>query len=292
MKKIIGIFFCLSDYSLSEVQVIMAQNGMFRSAMGGFNKQDVLQYIDEITAAWNMERQALEQQVAAGVAAQQELMAANAAAANAAESAIQRAQVAEAQLSETQQQVYDATADLAKSRAAADELAAQLEEALRRAAQLEAAVTAANTQRDDAIAAVADARAQLESRDAATAELAECRETCRRQEEQITAMQQAISRYEQVLGDAETAQQRVDSIVRPFIEQANRQADDTLDSVQAVLAGVLAQLGELQGSVDQRRQALRRCRADSDSRLSAAFGDWLGHSGDTPPAAPSRRFFR
>lgn len=270
----------------------MAQNGMFRSAMGGFNKKDVLQYIDEITAAWNQERQELQARAEAATSAKEELMAANAAAADAADAATQRAQIAETQLVEVQKQVYDTTADLAASRAAADELAAQLEDALRRAAELEATVAAVTAQRDEAIAAVADAKAKLEETASTVAALEESRETCRRQEEQITAMQQAISRYEQVLGDAETAQERVSGIVRPFIEQASRQADDTLDSVQAVLAGVLAQLGELQGSVDQRRQALRRCKADSDSRLSAAFGDWLGQPGDTPPTTPSGRFFR
>ena len=253
----------------------MAQNGIFRSAMGGFNKKDVLQYIDEITAAWNNERQELMARVSAANAAQQELMAANAAAADAADVAVQRAQIAETQLTEAQQQIYDATADLAASRAAANELAAQLEDALHRIAELEATVAAVTAQRDEAIAAVADTKAKLEE----TASTA-------------AALEEAITRYEQVLGDAETAQERVSDIVRPFIEQANRQADDTLDSVQAVLAGVLAQLGELQGSVDQRRQALRRCKADSDSRLSAAFGDWLGQTGSTPTTPPSGRFFR
>jgi len=103
-------------------------------------------------------------------------------------------------------------------------------------------------------------------------------------------MQQAIARYEKVLGNAETAHEHVDGIVRPFIEQANKQADETLDSVQAVLAGLLAQLGELQGNVEQRRQALHRCKADSDSRLSAAFGDWLGLAQDA--SASSGQFFR
>ena len=31
----------------------MAENGMFRKSFKGFNKQDVLQYIDGITAAWD-----------------------------------------------------------------------------------------------------------------------------------------------------------------------------------------------------------------------------------------------
>jgi len=269
----------------------MAQNGLFRSAMGGFNKQDVLQYIDEITAAWNDERRTLEQQAEAAIAAQQELTAAADAAQSAAAVAEQKTQVAETQLTEVQQELYNTTADLAESRAAADELTAQLEEALRRVAQLEATVTAITAQRDEAIAAVADARAQLAENENIARELEDSRQQTSRQAEQINAMQQAIGRYEQVLGDADTAHQRVDGIVRPFIDQANRQADETLDSVQGGLAGDLAQLGELQGSVEQRRQALRRCKADSDSRLTAAFGDWLGQTKDAFNPY-DRHFFR
>ena len=258
----------------------MAQNGLFRNAMGGFNKQDVLQYIDDITGCWNEERISLEQRTQAAEAAHQELTATAEAATAAANVAEQRAQIAETQLTEAQQQLYDTTADLAAARAAADELAAQLEEALRRAAQLEAEVVAVTAQRDEAIAAVAEAREQLATNSGIAAELEDSRRVSRQQAEQINAMQQAIARYEQVLGNVDTAHQRADSIVRPFIEQANKQADETLNSVQAVLAGVLAQLGELQGSVEQRRQALQRCKSDSDSRLNAAFGDWLGKAKD------------
>ena len=269
----------------------MAQNGLFRSAMGGFNKQDVLQYIDEITAAWDNERHELEKQAATALDDQQKLSAAAQMATNAANEAEQKVQLVETQLAEAQQQVYNTTADLAESHAAAAELSTQLEEALRRVAQLEATVTAITAQRDEAIAAVADARAQLADSENTARELEDSRQLARRQEEQITTMQQAIGRYEQVLGSADTAHERVDNIVRPFIDQANRQADETLDSVQAVLAGVLAQLGELQGSVEQRRQALRRCKADSDSRLSAAFGDWLGQTKDAFNPY-DRHFFR
>jgi len=269
----------------------MAQNGMFRSAMGGFNKQDVLQYIDEITAAWNTERQELEQQAEAATAAQKELSDAAQAAEYRAVEAEQKAQVVEAQLAEVQQQMYDATAILAESRTSIEELTAQLNAALKRCSELENEIAAVTNQRDDAIAAVADAREQLTARDGIEQQLEESRRQSRQQGEQITAMQQAITRYEKVLGSADSAHERMDGIVRPFLEQANRQADETLNSVQAVLAGVLAQLGELQGSVEQRRQALHRCKADSDSRLTAAFGDWLEQArGVTNPY--DHHFFR
>lgn len=269
----------------------MAQNGMFRTAMGGFNKQDVLQYIDEITAAWNAERTAMEQQLAEVTATQQKLQEQAEQAVSQAQEADQRAQTAESRLTEVQQQMYDATAELSLHRTTAESLREQLEEALRKVAELEAAVAEVTDQRDQAIATVADIKSQQMDALALTQQLEESRQQNQRQSDQIDSMQQAISRYEQVLGDAETAGERAGNIVRPFIEQANKQADETLDSVQAVLAGVLAQLGELQGSVEQRRQALSRCKADSDSRLNAAFGDWLGETSETNKVSDNH-FFR
>ena len=268
----------------------MAQNGMFRKAMRGFNKQDVLQYIDQITAGWDEERRGLEQQAEAAVAAQAQLQsAADTAAAEAAE-ATQQMQVAQTQLAETQQQVYDTTADLAACRTTIDEMTAKAEEDRQTIARLEAALETVTRERDDAIGAVADGRQQIAELEPLRDQLADAQRSNEELNEQVATMQQTISRYEKVLGNADTAHQRADSIVRPFIEQANRQADETLDSVQAVLAGVLAQLGELQGSVDQRRQALRRCKADSDSRLSSAFGDWLAPTKDINPY--DHHFFR
>ena len=268
----------------------MAQSGQFRSAMRGFNKQDVLQYIDEITGAWDAERKELEQQSAAALAAEEQLRADAQQAQDAAKQAADQAKVAETQLGEVQQQLYDATADLAACRGAMEELDSRLQEALNRVAELEAQVNAITDQRDEAIAAVADAKAQLNDKNALQQQLTDAQHQTHRQDEQIHTLQQTIARYEKVLGKAEDAQEHMDGIVRPFIEQANKQADETLDSVQAVLAGVLAQLGELQGNVDQRRQALRRCKADSDSRLSAAFGDWLGEAKQA--TSSNHHFFR
>ena len=270
----------------------MAKNGFFRTAMRGFHKQDVLQYIDEITGAWNGERYQLEQQAAAATAAAEEMRAAAEQAGAAAAAAVQQAQVAEAQLAEVQQQVYHTTADLADRDRALEETNAQLAALQARIEALERSIAAVTAERDEAIAAVADAREQLAQQAGIGEQLEESNRQVQRQDNQIEALQKAVARYEKVLGNAETAHQRVDGIVRPYIEQANKQADETLDSVQAVLAGVLAQLGELQGSVEQRRQALHRCRRDSDSRLSAAFGDWLNQAQEVAPSPADRYFFR
>lgn len=253
----------------------MAQNGMFRNAMGGFNKQDVLQYIDGVTAEWNVEREGLGRQISESAEAvkslQEQVNALLQQVAEAEQKALeaeQKAQVSDAQLAEVQQQLYDATADLAAAQSVNEQMQEALDEAQARIAQLEQNAADLARQRDDAIAAVADAKAQV-------AIVPELEEKLHRKDEQMAGMQQAIARYEKVLGTAEEAEQRVDGIVRPLINQANKQADDTLDRVQAALAALLAQLGEVQGNVEQRRLALQRCKEDSDSRLTAAFGDLM-----------------
>ena len=275
----------------------MAQNGMFRNAMGGFNKQDVLRYIDEITAAWDAERQARTQQAEAAQTAEaqvrSELRVAQEAAqqaANAAAELEQKAQDVEAQLAVAEQKLSEAEADLSGYRAAVAELTEQLDQAQAQIAAAQSAAEQASAQRDEAIAAVADAKAQMQERSAAEAELEDSRRENRQLRDQMDAMQQAINRYERVLGEAANAQERMSNIIHPFLEQANKQADETLDSIQAVLAGLLAQLGEVQGNVEQRRQALERCKEDSSTRLNAAFGDWLEPVKDAP--ASDRHFFR
>lgn len=267
----------------------MAQNGMFRNAMGGFNKQDVLQYIDGITAEWNTEREGLNRQLGDAAATIQQLqaqlneLAQQADQANRqAQEAQQQAQVMNTQLTEVQQQLYDATADLSAAQSANEQQTDALNEANNRVAQLEQQVSDLSRQRDEAIAAVADAKQQMGT-------VTELENTLRQKEEQIAGMQQAIARYEKVLGTAEEAEQRVDGIVRPLINQANKQADDTLDKVQAALTALLTQLGEVQGNVEQRRLILQRCKEDSDSRLTAAFGD-LMEDGNRPHS--SNHFFR
>ena len=281
----------------------MAEKGIFRSAMGGFNKKEVLEYIDQITAAWDEERRLLtEQAEAAANAAAESAAAAEAADAKAA-AAEQERDNALTQLAAVNEQLNHTAAELDTKNVAIQAMEERMQE--KETALLQTQETLATTraevaeltvQRDEAISAVADARERIAELEVLAARLIEA-------EALAAGLQQENARYKEVLGTAETAQEHVDNIVRPFLEQANRQADETLDAVQAVLAGVLAQLGELQGSVEQRRQALHRCKDDSDSRLSAAFGDWLelarnaAKPADEPPhvdpaPADNGHFFR
>ena len=271
----------------------MAEKGMFRSALSGFNKQDVLEYIDKITAEWDAERQELTaraEQADAHAAAAEEAAATAAAEAEQARKEAAAATERQAAVSEQLRLVSGELDTKNITLQSMEELLQEKDGKLTAALQEAENLTA---QRDEAIAAVADAREQLTQLEAATARLKETESELAEQSARLAALQREVARYEAVLGSAETAQQHVDGIVRPFIEQANRQADETLDSVQAVLAGLLAQLGELQGNVEQRRQALQRCKNDSDSRLTAAFGDWMARARQAAEeSAADSHFFR
>lgn len=266
----------------------MAQNGMFRNSMRGFHKQDVLQYIDGITAEWNEERVALEQAANEAVAARDALQASADEAVATAAAAVEQQQAAETQLEDALQRLADTSADLTVAATTIEEMTTQLEEARRRLTQLEQELTATAGERDSAIAALTDAKEQLAANTATARELEESRRQVSRQNEEIAAMRQTIHRYESVVGDADAVHQKVEGIVRPYIEQAGREADETLNSVQASLDALLAQVGELQSSIDQSRRTLQSSKADSDSRLAAALEDWLNAAQD---AGGDRHFF-
>ena len=140
---------------------------------------------------------------------------------------------------------------------------------------LEQELAATAEERDAAIAALADAKVQAEEAQSLRQQLEDSRRLASSQNEQIASMSRTIQRYESVLGDADTAAQKMDGIVRPFIEQASRQANDTLDGVQNALSVILGQLADLQNDIDQRRQNLRYSKSDSDARLSDALNQWL-----------------
>lgn len=267
----------------------MAQNGMFRKTFRGFHKQDVLQYIDEITGAWDEERKSLTAAADEAITAQEELRAAADEAQAQATAALEQQQVAETQLAEVQQKLYDTTADLTVAATTIEEMATQLEECQRRLAQLERELSATADERDNAIAALADTKAQLAANTATAQQLEESRRQVGHQTEQIADMRRTIDRYEAVVGNADTVHQKVEDIVRPYIDQTGRQADQTLDTVQVSLNALLAQLSEVQNTIDRSRAALRQCKADSDSRLTDALDEWLASAQDI--SGTRRHFF-
>lgn len=267
----------------------MAQNGMFRKSFKGFNKQDVLQYIDEITAAWDTERKALETTANEAVAARDALQTVADEAQAQAAAANEQQQVAETQLAEAQQKLYDTTADLTVAATTIEEMATQLEEAQRRLAQLEQELATTANERDTAIAALADAKEQLVAAAGTTQQLEESRCQISRQNEQISSMRQTIDRYESVVGDADAVGQKVSGIVRPYIRQTAADADAALDNAQSTIDALLTQLDSLQASLDASRAALKQNTADSDSRLTDALDDWLASAQSI--SGNSRHFF-
>lgn len=266
----------------------MAQNGMFRSSMRGFNKQDVLQYIDGITAEWNEERLSLEQAANEAVAARDALQTAADEAVATAAAAVEQQQTAEAQLEDALQRLADTSADLTVAATTIEEMATQLEEAQRRLAQLEQELAATAGERDNAVAALTDTKEQLAAHSATARELEESRRQVSRQNEEIAAMRQTINHYESVVGDADNLHQKVEGIVRPYIEQTGREADEMLGNAYASLDALLAQIGELQSGIDRSRRQLQQQQADSDSRLADALDQWLTAAQD---AGGNHHFF-
>ena len=253
----------------------MAQNGMFRKSFKGFNKQDVLQYIDEITAAWDAERKQLAATADEAVAARDALQVVADEAQAQAAAAIEQQQVTETQLAEAQQKLYDTTADLTVAATTIEEMATQLEDAQRRMAQLEQELATTAAERDNAIASLADAKEQVADAQVARQQLDDCRRQLNRQDEQMAQMRQTIQRYEAVLGNADTAAQKIDGVVRPFIDNASHQAANTMDDLQTAVSGIMNQLSDLMHNIEYRRQELQHSKADSDARLSAVLDEWL-----------------
>ena len=239
----------------------MSKNGIFRSAIGGFNKKDVLQYIDRITGEWNAERQELAQTAAA--AQEEAQLQANAAEAQAATVAAMQAQLQ------------------------------QLQETLAEVTATAQAVPALREQLDTLNAENEALRAKLDAADAAAQASSEQNASLQRE---MTAQNGQLAEYRILLGESRNAHAHMQSIVRPFMDDANRRAADTLDNVQAVISALLSQLNELQSSVTAQQQAQRDAAAGDAVRLTDTLDRWLDRANrlapDTAVDSAAPRFFR
>lgn len=239
----------------------MGKNGIFRSAIGGFNKKDVLQYIDQITGEWNAEREEL---TAKAAAAQEEAqLQASAAEAQAASVAAMTAQL---------QQLQETLAEVTATAQAVPALQEQLDTLNGENESLRAKLSAA------------DASVQASNEQAASLQ------------REVNAQSGQLAEYRVLLGQSRTAHTHMQSIVRPFMDDANRRAADTLDNVQSVISALLAQLGELQDSVAAQQQAQRDAAAGDAARLTQTLDRWLDRANrlaaDDPVDAAAPRFFR
>lgn len=282
----------------------MEEQGIFRSALGGFHKGDVLTYIDEITARWDAERQQLQQQLSE---TQQQLTAAR------------------EQSSEQTAQAEAAQETVRQQKEKLDALRSRLEEQSRALEELPAlrqSLAALETQVQDATAAAeaAATRCQTleqetararEQQQSATAEMMAAEERLSARTAQLTACEKKladadarIARYEAVLGQVDGMEAHLDGLVRPYLEEAATAADRTLSDTRAALEDMRLRLDQLADELTHRQNMLCNAKADTDTRLQAALTAWLhtaagenvSAEGDAAPgtgeSSPDGHFFR
>lgn len=252
----------------------MEEKGIFRSAIGGFNKNDVLTYIDELTGGWNEERVQLTE---------------------AAETARQEAQQATAAANEATERAQAAVAE-AEERLAA--MAQKLEEVTQQLAEMTAQRDVAVTEK---AALAEELQQEQEKTRTATAEMMAAEERLQTREQEIASLgktldeqQEQMARYAAVLGQSDGVQGHVDGIVRPFLEDANRRASDTLQSMHTLLDAMLTQMGELKTDVETQQATLQQRKAESDARLADTLDTWMDKARQLAQDTAGRvtRFFR
>ncbi len=253
---------------------------MFRSALGGFNKADVLNYIDGLTGSWNEERVQLEEQARTDRdrAAQAEKAAAKAQEEQqASEADLKAALEALESIRPLAEQVEELKTQLAQARN-------DLSEALAEKSRLATSLAQSEEKSQSARVEMMAAEERLQAREA---EL-----TNRNQ--RIATLETLVTRYEAVLGHSGNMQEHIDGILRPFSDTAARRAESTLDDTYAVIAALLAQLGELQGSIEQQKRTLQQEKAETDATLNRVLGSWFTKAKELAETAAARttHFFR
>jgi chromosome segregation ATPase len=258
----------------------MEEKGMFRSALGGFNKTDVLNYIDTLTGGWNEERVQLEQQAIAdrekaeiAAAKAEELQTAHEAMA----SELQAMQEELEQVRPLAQQVEQLNEALAQMRA-------ELSEALAQNSQLSNKLAQCEEKSQSARAEMMAAEDRLNTRE----------QELTQRNERLASLESVVAQYEAALGRCDGMKEHIDGIVRPFTESAAHRAEQTLDNTYALVAALLAQLGELQEGIDKQKRALRQEKLESDAKLTGVLGNWFNKAKELAGTAADRatHFFR
>lgn len=253
----------------------MEQKGVFRSALGGFHKQDVLNYIDGITAEWNEERQQLTAQAEADRELAQQQQDAAAEAVAALEAAQAAADTATKENEALRGRLQELEAELIDLR--------QLPEQVRALTEQLQEVTA---QRDVATAEKANLTEQLhietDRANTATSEMMAAEERLQMKEQElgnrdarINELERSQTHYQAILNNAEDAGRRVEGIARPFIRQAGQQASEALEDIQGSLTALLEQLNELQGHIEEKKTNLNTSIDHTDSQMNGAITSWV-----------------
>ncbi len=253
---------------------------MFRSAIGGFNKADVLNYIDSLTGSWNEERVQLEQQAIADR--------------EKAEDAVNKAEELQAANETMSNEMKAMQTELEQMRS----LARQMKEMAQQLSQMRNELNEALAENDQLSQKLAQSEEKSQS---ARAEMmaAEDRLATREQElsqrnERLASLEAVVAQYESALGRCDGMKEHIGGIVRPFTEGASRRAEETLDNTYALVAALQTQLGELQEGIDKQKRALRQEKLESDSRLNGVLNNWFNKAKELADTAADRatHFFR
>ncbi len=263
----------------------MEQKGIFRSALGGFHKQDVLNYIDEITAGWDRERQELEGAAAADreLAQQQQEEAAQAVAAK--DEAVQQLADAQTENEALKARLAALEEELASLQGLPVQVSALTEEVQETAARLDGTLTE-NARLHEAL------DRETERADTATKEMMAAEERLQARESELEKAKAMLEQYKALLGQAGTASRHIDGIVRPYMQDTSRRADEALENIEAALNALLGQMGKLHSDVEATRQTLRSQQSDSSNRLAAALEDWQQKVSEAATEAADTHFFR
>lgn len=256
----------------------MSDSGVFRSAIGGFHKQDVLRYIDELQAAHMQELEQLEGQLAAVRTELEETKTANQAleqseAATAA-TAEQKAAEWDAESAQLQRlideqnsanrmlrsQVQETREELEKLRSEHVPLKEQLEAAKREAASLksrleEAAAHEAAYARQQA--AIADLKKRLSETETAS----------RQADRRLREAETANSRYAQLIGDVGSFIMEIRSMGQHVLNGAHVRGTEALAAVSGAVTLLQQQMADAALQLETAEQELARDNHGAEQRL-------------------------
>lgn len=288
----------------------MEEKGVFRTALGGFNKSDVLGYIDRITAEWDEERQRLTQAAETAEAASEEArdealrlrgenetLRGDAESARAAQTAADEAAQTLRQENERQSaELTAASAERDALQAAADEQAKEQESLRQRLSVLQ---QAADKLRRQLAQEQEKNRSAVAEMMAAEDRLSACRDETEALRERLGRAEERQRHFAALFGQEDALCDRLAQIVQPAAADAYDGAAGVLDDTDAAVHAMLARLGELCEQIAQRREVLAAGRSENERRLHDAIRALLAGSdaADGPDGAAgadgdAARFFR
>ncbi len=269
----------------------MEDGGIFRSAFRGFNKADVLGYIDQITGEWETERQELATTTSDIRKECQQAVAQRDSLQSTADELREQNRSLLSKLEETDSRVEALSGQLT---AAADSIRRLEEEKAKLTESLSAAEAENRALHGQLTSAEEKCRVATTEMMAAEEHLQTRESELNDRNRQLTDMESCLERYEAILGQTDGIGQHMDGIVRPFMEESHVCTDQTLERVSTALGAALEQLGELRTSVDGQRGTLREKKQTADARLADRLNEWMTQAREAAEQAAERvtRFFR